>query len=64
MKSSWNGVFGLLRREMSQALPIFIYGASKQQRRTPMSYANINRVVFVGRLTSDPELRALPSGSN
>lgn len=29
-----------------------------------MSYSNINRVVLVGRLTSDPELKALPSGSN
>jgi single-strand DNA-binding protein len=28
-----------------------------------MSYSNINRVVLVGRLTRDPELRALPSGS-
>lgn len=27
-----------------------------------MSYSNINRVVLVGRLTGDPELRALPSG--
>jgi single-strand DNA-binding protein len=27
-----------------------------------MSYSNINRVVLVGRLTADPELRALPSG--
>ena len=29
-----------------------------------MSYANINRVVLVGRLTADPELRALPSGTS
>jgi single-strand DNA-binding protein len=29
-----------------------------------MSYSNINRIVIVGRLTSDPELRALPSGSS
>ena len=27
-----------------------------------MSYFNINRVVHVGRLTREPELRALPSG--
>lgn len=27
-----------------------------------MSYSSINRVVLVGRLTRDPELRALPSG--
>jgi single-strand DNA-binding protein len=27
-----------------------------------MSYANINRVVLVGRLTTDPELRAMPGG--
>jgi single-strand DNA-binding protein len=27
-----------------------------------MSYSNINRVVIVGRLTREPELRALPSG--
>jgi single-strand DNA-binding protein len=27
-----------------------------------MSYFNINRVVIVGRLTHDPELRSLPSG--
>jgi single-strand DNA-binding protein len=27
-----------------------------------MSYSNINHVVLVGRLTKDPELRALPSG--
>jgi single-strand DNA-binding protein len=29
-----------------------------------MSYSNINRVVLIGRLTSDPELRALPSGTS
>jgi single-strand DNA-binding protein len=28
-----------------------------------MSYADINRVVLVGRLARDPELRALPSGT-
>lgn len=28
-----------------------------------MSYSSINRVVLVGRLTADPELRALPSGT-
>ncbi|MHB1468855.1 MAG: single-stranded DNA-binding protein [Solirubrobacteraceae bacterium] len=27
-----------------------------------MSYSDINKVVLVGRLTRDPELRALPSG--
>lgn len=27
-----------------------------------MPYASINKVVLVGRLTKDPELRALPSG--
>jgi single-strand DNA-binding protein len=29
-----------------------------------MSYSNINRVVLVGRLTRDPELRELPSGQS
>lgn len=29
-----------------------------------MAYFSINRVVLVGRLTRDPELRALPSGVN
>src|ERR1700728_964940 len=29
-----------------------------------MSYFNINRAVLVGRLTRDPELRALPSGTS
>lgn len=29
-----------------------------------MSYSSINRVVLVGRLTRDPELRVLPSGSS
>lgn len=29
-----------------------------------MSYNTINRVVLVGRLTRDPELRALPSGTS
>ena len=28
-----------------------------------MSYPSINRVVVIGRLTRDPELRALPSGA-
>jgi single-strand DNA-binding protein len=28
-----------------------------------MSYRNLNRVALIGRLTRDPELRALPSGS-
>jgi single-strand DNA-binding protein len=28
-----------------------------------MSYSSINRVVLIGRLTADPELRALPSGT-
>ncbi len=29
-----------------------------------MSYSDINHVVLIGRLTRDPELRALPSGSS
>jgi single-strand DNA-binding protein len=29
-----------------------------------MSHTSINRVVLVGRLTRDPELRALPSGAS
>src|SRR5271157_6047261 len=29
-----------------------------------MPYTTINRVVLIGRLTRDPELRALPSGSD
>lgn len=29
-----------------------------------MAYININRVVLIGRLTRDPELRALPSGTS
>ncbi len=29
-----------------------------------MSYPSINRVVVIGRLTRDPELRALPSGTS
>jgi single-strand DNA-binding protein len=29
-----------------------------------MSYTNINHVVLTGRLTSDPDLRVLPSGSS
>jgi len=29
-----------------------------------MSYFNLNRVVLIGRLTRDPELRALPSGTS
>jgi single-strand DNA-binding protein len=29
-----------------------------------MSFTNLNRVVLVGRLTRDPELRALPSGQS
>src|ERR1700680_1237802 len=29
-----------------------------------MSYFSINRVVLVGRLTRDPEMRALPSGTS
>jgi single-strand DNA-binding protein len=29
-----------------------------------MSYSTINRVILVGRLTRDPELRSLPSGTS
>jgi single-strand DNA-binding protein len=31
---------------------------------TYMSYFSINRVILIGRLTRDPELRALPSGAS
>jgi single-strand DNA-binding protein len=34
------------------------------ERRNVMSHFNINRVVLVGRLTRDPELRSLPSGTS
>src|SRR5262249_42623292 len=37
---------------------------STRKRSGSMSYFAINRVVLVGRLTRDPELRALPSGTN
>jgi single-strand DNA-binding protein len=33
-------------------------------KEIPMAYASINRVVLVGRLTQDPELRELPSGQS
>ena len=29
-----------------------------------MPYSSLNRVVLIGRLTRDPELRALPSGGS
>src|ERR1700730_12110871 len=37
-------------------------GQTTKQRRRSMAYS-INRVVLVGRLTRDPELRGLPSGT-
>ncbi len=33
-----------------------------ERKGDSVSYADINKVILVGRLTKDPELRALPSG--
>ncbi len=39
-------------------------GSAIDQMEAVVSYFNINRVVLVGRLTRDPELRALASGTS
>jgi single-strand DNA-binding protein len=49
----------------SQARRNFVRGvAMHHQKEKSMSYRSINRVVLVGRLTRDPELRELPSGQS
>ena len=51
-------------REPSQAVPSLRRGGrTTEQRRQRDVLFTINRVVLVGRLTRDPELRALPSGT-
>jgi single-strand DNA-binding protein len=39
-------------------------GGNHEQTEIEMSSFNINRVIIVGRLTRDPELRSLPSGGS
>src|SRR5271166_5020489 len=54
---------GLQSSEPSQARGRFFGGGSTiDERRPKMSSFTINRVVLIGRLTKDPELRVLPSG--
>jgi single-strand DNA-binding protein len=44
---------------------VLVWGWQSQPKGTnTMSYSDINRVVLVGRLTRDPELRALASGQS
>jgi single-strand DNA-binding protein len=39
------------------------FAGEANSKEITMSYSSINRVVLIGRLTADPELRALPSGT-
>src|ERR1700736_3080202 len=53
-------------REPSQAARRFVAGGANHQANGGyfMSQFSINRAVLVGRLTREPELRALPSGTS
>src|SRR4029077_14771593 len=56
---------GSLQRNVASGAYVASLGvAIATQRNNTMSYSDTNRVILVGRLTRDPELRALASGQS